>query len=49
MVAGAKHNQAVTVLPDEYARRTLEFFDRHLAGLAGRIEGTGHRVQSTAG
>jgi pimeloyl-ACP methyl ester carboxylesterase len=37
VVAGAKHNQAVTVQPEEYARRTIDFFDRYLAGIAGRI------------
>lgn len=38
IVAGAKHNQGVTVQPDEYARRTVTFFDRYLAGIAGKIE-----------
>jgi pimeloyl-ACP methyl ester carboxylesterase len=30
-VPGAKHNQSVDVRPVEYARRTVEFFDRYLA------------------
>ena len=38
IVAGAKHNQAATVQPEEYASRTVGFFDRYLAGIAGRIE-----------
>ena len=33
IVPGAKHNQSVAVEPDEYARRTVEFFDRYLAGI----------------
>lgn len=31
IVAGAKHNQSVEVRPEEYARRTVQFFDRYLA------------------
>ncbi|MBY0460145.1 MAG: alpha/beta fold hydrolase [Gemmataceae bacterium] len=31
MVPKAKHNQALHVAPDEYARAVREFFDRHLA------------------
>lgn len=31
IVRGAKHNQSVDVRPQEYARRTVEFFDRYLA------------------
>lgn len=38
VVAGAKHNQAATIQPEEYARRTVGFFDRYLAGIAGKIE-----------
>jgi len=38
IVPGAKHNQGVTVQPEEYARRTIAFFDRHLAGIAGKIQ-----------
>lgn len=41
IVAGAKHNQGATVQPEEYARRTVGFFDRYLAGIAGRIEPAG--------
>jgi pimeloyl-ACP methyl ester carboxylesterase len=33
IVNGAKHNQSVIHQPKEYARRTVEFFDRHLASL----------------
>lgn len=32
IVGSAKHNQAVIVEPEEYARRTVDFFDFHLAG-----------------
>jgi pimeloyl-ACP methyl ester carboxylesterase len=32
IVAKAKHNQAVVVQPEEYARRTVDFFDLFLAG-----------------
>ncbi len=31
IVQEAKHNQSVTARPEEYARRTVEFFDRYLA------------------
>lgn len=31
MVDGAKHNQALHIAGDEYRRRTLEFFEKHLA------------------
>ncbi|MCG8407329.1 MAG: alpha/beta hydrolase [Phycisphaerales bacterium] len=31
VVAGAKHNQSVDVRPEEYARRTVQFFNRYLA------------------
>jgi alpha-beta hydrolase superfamily lysophospholipase len=31
LVEGAKHNQALPVAGDEYRRRVLEFFERHLA------------------
>lgn len=31
-VPGGKHNQSVNQCPEEYARRIVEFFDRHLAG-----------------
>jgi fermentation-respiration switch protein FrsA (DUF1100 family) len=33
VVPRAKHNQAIAVAEDEYARRVVEFFDRHLGGL----------------
>jgi fermentation-respiration switch protein FrsA (DUF1100 family) len=32
VVEGAKHNQAPNAAGDEYRRRVLAFFDRHLAG-----------------
>jgi alpha-beta hydrolase superfamily lysophospholipase len=32
VVPGAKHNQALNLVGDEYKRRLREFFDRHLAG-----------------
>jgi pimeloyl-ACP methyl ester carboxylesterase len=32
LVDKAKHNQALHLVPDEYQRRVLEFFDRHLGG-----------------
>lgn len=31
MVEGAKHNQALHLVHEEYQRRVLEFFDKHLA------------------
>jgi fermentation-respiration switch protein FrsA (DUF1100 family) len=31
VVPGAKHNQALHIAAEEYRRRVLEFFDRHLA------------------
>ena len=34
VVEGAKHNQSVAVQPRQYARRTVGFFLRHLAGEA---------------
>ena len=34
VVPGAKHNQALQVAGDEYRRRVLEFFERHLANPA---------------
>lgn len=33
VVEDAKHNQAVSVEPEEYARRTVDFYDRYLAGI----------------
>ena len=32
VVPGAKHNQAVSQVGDEYKQRVREFFDRHLTG-----------------
>ena len=32
LVAGAKHNQALHQTKEEYQRRVLDFFDRHLGG-----------------
>src|SRR5262249_26506570 len=34
MVEGAKHNQALQLVGDEYRRRVLEVFDEHLADRA---------------
>ncbi len=34
IVPGAKHNQSVVVQPQEYAAKTLQFFNRHLGGVA---------------
>lgn len=49
VVAGAKHNQSVDVQPEEYARRTVEFFDRYLARRddAGNIYKEGRFVEFT--
>jgi pimeloyl-ACP methyl ester carboxylesterase len=33
IVPEAKHNQAPVVAPEEYRRRVVEFFERHLAGI----------------
>jgi len=33
IVPGAKHNQPVIVQPEQYAARTVAFFDRYLAGI----------------
>ena len=33
IVPKAKHNQAVVINPDAYAKRTVAFFDKYLAGL----------------
>jgi alpha-beta hydrolase superfamily lysophospholipase len=32
IVPRAKHNQSVVIVPDEYAQRTVAFFEKHLAG-----------------
>jgi len=49
IVARAKHNQSVDLEPEEYARRTVQFFDRFLAGRqdADNIFNTG-RFESIA-
>lgn len=39
IVPGAKHNQAILLQPDEYARRAVRFFDEHLAPAIPRIAG----------
>lgn len=33
IVPEAKHNQSVVIAPEEYAAKTVGFFDRHLAGV----------------
>jgi uncharacterized protein len=33
IIPGAKHNQSVAVQPQEYAARTLQFFNRYLGGI----------------
>jgi alpha-beta hydrolase superfamily lysophospholipase len=33
LIPGAKHNQALHVAGEEYHRRVIDFFDKHLAGL----------------
>ena len=43
LVEGAKHNQALHVAGDEYRRRVLEFFERHLAGGDDRPSGVERR------
>lgn len=51
IVAGAKHNQSVDLMPNEYARRTVEFFDRYLAHRddAGNMYKEGRFVESALG
>ena len=34
LVPGAKHNQALQVAGDDYRRRVLDFFERHLTDTA---------------
>jgi pimeloyl-ACP methyl ester carboxylesterase len=47
LVEGAKHNQALHVAGDEYRRRVLAFFDKHLASPAGSGSGNaGARKES---
>ena len=48
VVPGAKHNQAATIHPEEYARRTVGFFDRYLAGIAGKIAPNGDAMAERA-
>jgi len=38
IVPGAKHNQGVIVAPDEYAEKTVGFFDHYLAGIIATTE-----------
>lgn len=47
VVPDAKHNQSVDVRPAEYARRTVEFFDRYLArrGDVGNMYNEGRFVE----
>ena len=55
IVDGAKHNQALTVAPDEYRRRVLDFFLRHLpaeeeteaAKAAGNEAGVEQKTQAS--
>ncbi len=47
MVKCAKHNQALTIAGDEYRRRVLEFFERHLAS-SPREAGAGNAPRDTA-
>jgi hypothetical protein len=51
LVEGAKHNQSLQVAGDDYRKRVLEFFTKHLEGLPragagangdGENSGTGH-------
>ena len=44
LVPGAKHNQAIAVAEDEYHRRVVEFFDRHLAGVVPDDDSAPHAV-----
>jgi fermentation-respiration switch protein FrsA (DUF1100 family) len=38
LVDKAKHNQSIHLAADEYKRRTLAFFDQHLAALAPKLD-----------
>jgi fermentation-respiration switch protein FrsA (DUF1100 family) len=52
MVDGAKHNQALHIAGDEYRRRTLEFFYKHLVGTAPDLNGSSEKkveAPATAG
>jgi uncharacterized protein len=46
IVEGAKHNQALHVAGEEYRRRVLCFFERHLAGDQQRGNGAGETALS---
>lgn len=46
IVKGAKHNQSVVIQPREYARRTVEFFDVHLAGRSGIVAENGYSAHA---
>ena len=41
IVPAAKHNQSVVVQPEQYARRIVQFFDQHLAGVVAERLPTG--------
>jgi len=49
VVPSAKHNQSVVVRPDYYARRTVEWFDRYLAGPVERSVGDGNSNRAASG
>jgi pimeloyl-ACP methyl ester carboxylesterase len=38
IVPGAKHNQGVIVSPQEYAEKTVGFFDHYLAGIIAKVD-----------
>ena len=38
LVDGVEHNQTHTIMPDEYASRTIGFFDRHLSQTELQVE-----------
>lgn len=43
IVPGAKHNQGVVVSPEQYAEKTLGFFDHYLAGIIASTESRPHQ------
>ena len=47
LVERAKHNQAIQLAGDEYRRRVLEFFERHLAGDTAIPSGVKERFSET--
>jgi pimeloyl-ACP methyl ester carboxylesterase len=47
-VEGAKHNQAVIVSPEEYAEKTVGFFDHYLAGIIATTEKNNHSLAQGA-